>query len=31
VTMAILTILLVWIGVHPNGLLVLIQNLIVLN
>ena len=31
VTMAILTILLIWIGVHPNGMMVLIQQLLALN
>ena len=31
VTMALLTILLVWIGVAPGGILVLIQNIVVLN
>jgi len=31
VTMAILTILLLWIGVNPDSIMVLIQNLVVLN
>ena len=31
VTLAILTLLLVWIGVHPNAIMVLIQELVVLN
>lgn len=31
VTMAILTILLIWIGVHPNGMMVLIQELLALD
>ncbi len=31
VTMAVLTILLIWIGVHPNGMIVLIQQLLALD
>jgi hypothetical protein len=31
VTMAVLTILLIWIGVHPNGMMVLIQQLLALD
>jgi NADH-quinone oxidoreductase subunit N len=31
VTMAVLTVLLVWIGVHPNAIMTLIKDLVVLN
>lgn len=31
VTMAVLTILLIWIGVHPNGMMVLIQQVLALE
>ena len=31
VTMSILTLLLIWIGVQPNAIMVLIRNLVAIN